>query len=60
MEKRSGLIAWALYDWANSPYAAVIQTFVFATYFTQRLAIDEATGTPQWGQMLAISGGSSP
>jgi MFS transporter, UMF1 family len=40
-----GLISWALYDWANSAFATVIQTFVFATYFTQRVAPDATVGS---------------
>lgn len=55
-ENRHHLIAWAFYDWANSAYGAVVQTFVFAAYFTQRVAVDETTGTAQWGQMLATTG----
>ena len=33
------LVAWSLYDWANSAVATVVTTFVFATYFTQAVAI---------------------
>ncbi|MGI9490237.1 MAG: MFS transporter [Geminicoccaceae bacterium] len=51
----SGQFAWALYDWANSPFAAVIVTFVFATYFSQGIAIDPVTGTAQWGWAMTIS-----
>ena len=28
------LLAWAFFDWASSPFFAVVITFVFATYFT--------------------------
>ena len=48
--------AWALYDWANSPFFAVILTFVFATYFTQGVAENEIDGTAQWGIALSLSG----
>ncbi|MGH1480420.1 MAG: MFS transporter [Geminicoccales bacterium] len=48
-------MAWAFYDWANSAFGAVIVTFVFATYFSQGIAIDEVTGTAQWGWALTIS-----
>jgi UMF1 family MFS transporter len=50
------LLAWALYDWANSAYAALIQTFVFATYFTTQVAQDSTTGTAQWGNAIGIAG----
>jgi len=31
----TGLVSWAFYDWASSAFATVIQTFVFAAYFTR-------------------------
>jgi UMF1 family MFS transporter len=43
------LVAWALYDWANSAHPTLITTFVFAAYFTQGVAADPVTGTAQWG-----------
>lgn len=49
------LLAWALYDWASSPYFAVILTFVFATYFTQGVAANPIDGTAQWGLAMSIS-----
>ncbi|RAI60958.1 MFS transporter [Roseicella frigidaeris] len=48
--------AWALYDWANSAFPTIISTFVFATYFTQAIAPDPATGQAQWGWMQAAAG----
>jgi UMF1 family MFS transporter len=53
---RLGQLSWALYDWANSAFSAVIITFVFATYFSQGIAVDQETGTAQWGWALAGSG----
>ena len=50
-----GQFAWALYDWANSAFAAVVVTFVFATYFSQGIAVDPVTGTAQWGWAMTIS-----
>ncbi|MDZ7668486.1 MAG: MFS transporter [Gammaproteobacteria bacterium] len=47
--------AWALYDWANSAFATLIQTFVFAAYFTRQVAADETTGTAQWGYATAAA-----
>ncbi len=52
---KSGRVAWALYDWANSAFGAVIVTFVFATYFSQGIASDSVTGTAQWGWALTAS-----
>src|SRR5919112_896193 len=53
---KAQLLCWASYDWANSAFAAVIQTFVFAAYFTRSVAQDEASGTAQWGAAISIAG----
>jgi MFS transporter, UMF1 family len=50
------LFCWALYDWAATPFFAVIITFVFAAYFTQGVAANEIEGTTQWGFAIALSG----
>jgi MFS transporter, UMF1 family len=53
---RLGQISWALYDWANSAFSAVIITFVFATYFSQGIAPDPVTGTALWGWTMTVGG----
>jgi UMF1 family MFS transporter len=53
---RLGQSSWALYDWANSAFSAVIVTFVFATYFSEGIAPDSVTGTAQWGWAMTASG----
>lgn len=50
-----GIVAWCFYDWANSPYVAVITTFVIAAYFTAAIAPDVNIGTAQWGMMMGTS-----
>ncbi len=52
---RRGLVAWCLYDWANSSFPTVIVTFVFAAYFTKAVAADPVAGTAQWGYALSLS-----
>ena len=47
--------AWALYDWASSPFFAVIITFVFAQYFTQAVAGDPIRGTALWSWTMTLS-----
>lgn len=54
--KGTGLFAWAMYDWANSAYFVMIQTFVFAAYFAQSIAENETTGTALWGNMIGLAG----
>jgi len=55
-ERRGPLIAWSLYDWATSAYAALIQTFLFPAYFARAIAPDAATGTAWWGQTMGMAG----
>jgi UMF1 family MFS transporter len=45
-----------MYDWANNGFFTLIQTFVFAAYFTRSVAPDEATGTALWGNMMGFAG----
>ncbi len=52
---KKGLIAWCLYDWANSAFPTVVITFVFAAYFTKGVAKDVVTGTAQWGWAMSVS-----
>lgn len=49
------LISWALYDWANSAFPVIIQTFVFAAYFVKTVSINETVGTAQWGTITGVS-----
>jgi UMF1 family MFS transporter len=53
---RGVVLAWSMYDWANSAFPTLVITFVYATYFTQAVAVDELTGTTQWAWTMALSG----
>jgi|SRR5690625_722522 len=53
---RRAQAAWCLYDWANQGFPTIIETFVFATFFTQAVAVSEVEGTAQWGYTLSIAG----
>jgi MFS transporter, UMF1 family len=50
------LVSWAIYDWANSAFPAVIQTFVFAAYFVRSVAINPTEGMALWGFALGFAG----
>ena len=50
-----GLVGWALYDWANSPFATLIVTFVFSVYFSLGIVGDEIRATQLWGNAVSIS-----
>ena len=47
--------SWALYDCGNSAFSAVIVTFVFATYFSQGVALNPVDGTADWGWAMTVS-----
>ncbi len=55
-ESTLSLFSWAMYDWANSAFFAVIQTFVFATYFLQSVAENETLGSTLWGNTIGAAG----
>ena len=55
-ESLVSLISWALYDWASGPFFAIIQTFVFATYFMQQVAVNDTIGSAQWGNTIGAAG----
>lgn len=50
------LVAWALYDFGNSAYSAIIQTFVFAAYFATAVVGDQDRGTALWGTTVGVAG----
>ncbi len=54
--ERRALIAWALWDCATSPFAAIVVTFVFPAYFARAVIGDEVRGTELWGWTMALSG----
>lgn len=47
--------SWALYDFANSPFTTLVVTFVYATYFTQAIALDPIEGTALWSRAITIT-----
>ena len=49
------ILAWAFYDFANSSFAAIVVTFVFATYFTKGIVGDEIRGTGLWSWAVTAS-----
>jgi MFS transporter, UMF1 family len=54
-QQRRVVVAWSLYDWANSSFYTVVNTFIFATYFVNIIAENTITGTSQWGYTLTIA-----
>jgi len=54
--ERRRILAWCLFDWANSPYTTLVVTFVYSAYFAQKFAPDVVTGTAWWSRGVAIAG----
>lgn len=55
-KQKLAIAAWCLYDWGSAAFPIIITTFIFATYFTTKIAVDEITGTYQWASATAIAG----
>lgn len=53
---RRVIMAWCLYDWANSAFSTIITTFIFSTYFTSQIASSAISGTALWGYAMTLSG----
>ncbi len=53
---KKALIAWCIYDWACSAFPIIVTTFIFATYFTAHVAVNEISGTYQWANATALAG----
>lgn len=50
------IAAWCLYDWACASFSVIITTFIFATYFTSKVAENQIVGTYQWANATALAG----
>lgn len=50
------LISWTFYDWGANAFLTVIQTFVFATYFVNKVSFDHVIGAATWGLITGITG----
>ena len=53
---KKGIIAWCIFDWANSAFPTVVITFVFANYYTAALASSPEQATSEWGNAISLSG----
>jgi UMF1 family MFS transporter len=50
------VLAWCFYDWASASYSIIVVTFIFATYFTTKVASDQILGTYQWANATSLAG----
>lgn len=51
-----GQFGWAMFDWANQPYATLITTFLFFPYFATAFVGDPIKGQSILATILSISG----
>ena len=52
---RRRILAWCLFDFANSPYTTLVVTFVYSTYFIKTFAPNEVIGTAWWSRAVAVA-----
>ncbi len=50
------VLAWCLYDWAAASFSIIVITFIFATYFTTKVAANPILGTFQWANAASLAG----
>ena len=53
---KKSILAWCIYDFANTAFATVIITFVFSVFFTRGMIGDETRGSSLWSYAIALSG----
>ncbi|MHC4472740.1 MAG: MFS transporter [Planctomycetota bacterium] len=49
------IVSWCLYDFANSAFTTLVVTFVYATFFTEKMAADRVSGTALWSRGVTIT-----
>ncbi len=52
----SRIIAWSLYDFANSAFITVVVTFIYGTFFTEVIVGDAVLGTTLWSRAITLTG----
>ncbi|HZE88646.1 MAG TPA: MFS transporter, partial [Verrucomicrobiae bacterium] len=53
---RREILAWCLYDFANSSFSVIVTTVVFSRYFQQFVVVGDAKfGSLLWGIAISLS-----
>lgn len=47
--------SWAMYDFANSSFTTIVVSFIYGTYFTKSIAVDEILGTQWWSWAVSLT-----
>jgi MFS transporter, UMF1 family len=53
---KRAIAAWCLYDFACASFAIIVTTFIFSTYFVNKVAANPIIGTYQWANATALAG----
>ena len=59
MKNRNPIVviaAWCMYDGASVAFSIIVTTFIFATYFTTKVAENQILGTFQWANAISLAG----
>lgn len=48
---KRAIFAWCFYDWANSPFTAIVTSFIIAAWFAGGVAADKVAGQADWAFM---------
>ncbi len=48
--------AWCAFDWAAASFSIIVTTFIFATYFTTKVAENQISGTYLWANATSLAG----
>ena len=54
LARRSVVLSWCLYDFANSAFTTLVVTFIYSTYFSKAIAENEIAGTAYWSRAIAV------
>jgi UMF1 family MFS transporter len=49
------VVAWTLYDWANSSFTTIVVSFIYSGFFTQVMVGDDVLGQALWGRAVSVS-----
>jgi UMF1 family MFS transporter len=52
---RRAILAWCLYDFANSPFTTLVLTFIYADFFVRVIVGNDVKGTPLWTSAINAS-----
>ncbi|RMG04883.1 MAG: MFS transporter [Nitrospirae bacterium] len=55
MKNPRQILAWCLYDFANSSYSAVVAAVVFPVYFSREIAHSPSEADLWWGMAISVS-----